>query len=466
MKQDGEYDLAIVGGGMGGYVAAVRAAQLGMSVTLVERDRVGGTCLHRGCIPSKSYLRTAELVREVGKASEFGVRTSEPVLDWEQARNRKNKLVQTLFAGVQGLIRKNGVELIHGSGTVGQDGGELIVRADGRTIPARHVLVATGSRPETLGLAADNRCIMTSDQAIERSGLPASVIIAGGGTIGMEWASLYRDCGVDVTVVEASSAVLPAEDEEIGKELRRLFERRGVRFLTNARVDAAAVARDGSGVRVPIAQEGAGQPIVLRAEALLVAVGRRPCVEGLGLEALGLDPAGKFLPVDGFQRTPIPRVYAAGDVCGGGLAHAAALQGVIAAEHMAGLAPRPFDPDAIPKCTYTFPEAAGVGLTEAAARLRGIDVRTGRFPFRAVGKALVAGDFEGFAKIVADAGSGKIVGVHIVGPHATELIAEGGLALAGGLGLSQWGLSVRPHPSLSEVLHEAALAAEGRAIHF
>lgn len=458
------YDLAVIGGGMGGYIAAIRSAQLGMKVILTERDKIGGTCLHRGCIPSKSFLRTAELVREVARAHEFGVRASAPSVDWGQARTRKDQLVKTLFAGVSGLIRKNGIELASGDGSLVRDGDQLGVAVDGRTIHARYVLIATGSRPETLGLTVDDQTIMTSDQALERSELPASAIILGGGTIGMEWASLYRDCGVDVTVVEAAARVLPSDDEEIGKELRRLLERRGVRFLTDTKVNAAGVRRTESGVSVP-AIDRSGGIAELRAETLLIAVGRRPNVERLGLEALGVHPQGRILETDGWQRTAIPNVYAAGDVCGGALAHAAALQGRIAAEHMAGKNPRPYSPLYVPKCTYTHPEAAGVGWTEAGARAHGLNVKVGRFPFRAVGKALIAGDFDGFAKIVSDADSGAILGVHLLGPRASELIAEGGLALDAEMDLAKWGQSVHPHPSLSEALHEAALAAEGRAIH-
>jgi dihydrolipoamide dehydrogenase len=458
------YDLAILGGGTGGYVAAIRAAQLGLDVVLIEKNKVGGTCLHQGCIPSKALLRTAEIYDQTLKSAQFGVETSSPTINWLKALERKNVLVQTLFTGVQGLLKKNKVQLIEGKGKIIQDQGRLSVMVNDRQIQATHVIVATGSRPITRGLEIDERQIMTSDQALERTSLPRSIIIVGGGAIGMEWASLYRDCGVEVTLIEALPRILATEDEEISQEAYRQFVKRGVRILLDTRVDFNGVERRDHSVQVPVIN-AEGQTIQLSAESMLLSIGRQPNVEDIGLEAFNLIRNHSFLKVNGLQQTSYAGVYAIGDVCGGSFAHVAAEQGVIAVEHIAGLSPRSYNAHFIPRCIYSHPEISSIGYSEQAAKEAGLEIKIGKFPFRGISKSLIYGEYEGFAKIITDLKSGKVIGAHVMGPHATDLISEPSVLLANGMNLSQWLQSIHPHPTLSEVFHEAGLAVMGKAIH-
>lgn len=467
------FDVVVLGGGTGGYVAAIRGAQLGLRVAVVEKEKVGGTCLHRGCIPTKTYLRSAELLHAFRNGAAFGLKHGGVSLDFSAVYARKERVVADLYKGVQGLLKRSGVTVYAGTGTLvppsifSPAGMVAVSLTDGgeEMLEPEKVIIATGSRPRTLGLPIDGIHTMTSDEALTRERLPQSVIIVGGGAVGVEWASLLQDFGTAVTLVESLSRILSTEDEDISQEVARQLERRQVTILTGAAVLTETVQATASGVAL---QVRAGEEVrSLQAEALLLAVGRAPVTRGLGLESreqVVLGPGG-FIQVDGFGRTGDKSIYAVGDAAGGGLAHVAARQGVIAMEHIAGLSPLPFDPHKVPRCVYGRPEAAAVGYTEAEARALGYEVKVGKFPFRAVGKALVHGEHDGFVKVVADAKTEDLLGVHMVGPDVTNLISEAGLALL--LNGTAWevGQLMHPHPSLSEVLGEAALAVEGRALH-
>jgi len=467
------FDVVVLGGGTGGYVAAIRGAQLGLHVALVEREKLGGTCLHRGCIPSKAYLRTAELLHTFRQSKEYGIQADGVELDFAGVFARKEKIVGNLHKGVQSLLKKNGVTVFQGVGTLippsifAPAGMVSVMMPDGQqeTLPPEKVIIATGSRPKTMGIPVDGQYVMTSDEALARQTLPKSVIIIGGGAIGMEWASLYRDFGVEVTVLEFLPRILSTEDEEVAAEIDKLLRRRKVTIVTGAAVqpDTVRVADGGVQLHAKVGDEVRS----FAAESVLICVGRDPVTAGVGLENREKITYGRggFIEIDGLCRTGDPTVYAIGDVTGGGLAHVAAHQGIIAMEHIAGQDPHPFDMIKVSRCVYTRPEAAAVGYTEAQARELGYAVKVGKFPFRGIGKALVHGEIDGFAKIVADAQTGDLLGVHMVGPEVTNYISEAGLAMV--LNASAWeiGQTIHPHPTLAEVLGEAALAVDGRAIH-
>lgn len=466
------FDVVVLGGGTGGYVAAIRGAQLGLKVALVEKDKVGGTCLHRGCIPSKAYLRSAEVLHTFKNSKEFGIKTEGVELQFGGVFARKEKIVNNLHKGVQSLLKKNGVTVFQGTGalvppSIFSPNGlvSVMVGEQQELLEFNKVIVATGSRPKTMGMKVDGHHIMTSDEALARETLPKSVVIIGGGVIGMEWASIYNDFGVDVTVLEFLPRILPTEDEEVAAELDKLMKRRKIKIITGAAVlPETAKVEDG---QVTLQARIGEEVQTFTAEAVLVSVGREPIAKGFGLENREkiAYAKGGFIEVDGFCQTADPNIYAIGDVVGGGLAHVAAHQGIIAMEHIAGHEAHPFEMHKVSKCVYTRPEIASVGYTEAEAREKGYEVKVGKFPFRGIGKALVHGDFDGFAKIVADAKTGDLLGVHMIGPEVTNYISEAGLAMV--LNASAWeiGQTIHPHPSLSEILGEAALAVEGRAIH-
>jgi dihydrolipoamide dehydrogenase len=468
------YDLVVIGGGTGGYVAAIRAAQLGMKVAVVERDKLGGTCLHRGCIPSKALLRTAEVLATAREAAEFGVEHGTPALNLAKAMERKAKIVDQLHKGVQYLLKKSAVDVIHGIGRImgpsifsPQAGAVSVEYENGETaiLSPRFTLIATGSKPRSLpGLEFDGEKVISSDHALEMERLPQSVIIVGAGAIGVEWASMLSDFGVRVTLVEYLDRVLPLEDSEISREVARLLKKRGVVVKTGAKVLPETLDKSGEGVEVQV--ELGDKVESLAADLLLVAVGRAPVVENIGLEATEIRLDRGAIVVDEHYRTAESNIFAIGDVIGGmQLAHVAAHEGIHAVEVMAGRSPRPIDYSLIPKCTYCRPEVASVGLTEAEARDKGFAVKVGKFQFRAIGKALVYGESDGFVKIVADADTDDVLGVHMVGPHVTDLISEGALARV--LNATPWEIahSIHPHPTLSEVMGEAALAVDGLAIH-
>ncbi len=467
-------DLVVLGGGTGGYVAAIRAAQLGLKVVIVERDKLGGTCLHRGCIPSKALLRSAEVFQTAKEAETYGVIHDSPRFELPIAMARKQQIVEQLHKGVAFLMKKNQIRVVEGIGRVmgpsifsPQAGAVLVEYENGDTeiISPRFTLVATGSQPRSLpGLEIDGDKVISSDHALQLSELPKSAIVVGAGAIGMEWTSLFSDLGVKVTVLEYLPRVLPLEDEDVSAEVARIFKKRHVEIVTGAKVLPETLVKSDSGVTIEA--EVSGKTQSFSADMMLVAVGRAPVTENIGLEAAELELSRGAIVVDENYRTKESNIFAIGDVIGGvQLAHVAAHEGIHAVEVMAGLTPHPIDYNMIAKCTYCRPEVASVGLTEKQAVEQGHEVKVGKFSFKAIGKALVFGESDGFVKIVSDAKTDDVLGVHMVGPHVTDLISEAGLARV--LNATPWevGHTIHPHPTLSEAIGEAALAVDGHAIH-
>ncbi|KYD02204.1 dihydrolipoyl dehydrogenase [Bacillus atrophaeus] len=471
-----EYDVVILGGGTGGYVAAIRAAQLGLKTAVVEKEKLGGTCLHKGCIPSKALLRSAEVYKTSREAAQFGIETSDVSLNFEKVQHRKQEIVDKLASGVQHLMKKGKIDIYEGYGRIlgpsifspmpGTISVERNNGEDNDMLIPKHVIIATGSRPRMLpGLEADGKYILTSDEALQLKELPESIIIVGGGVIGIEWASMLHDFGVKVTVIEYADRILPTEDKDISKEMQTLLTKKGIEIATGSKVltDSFTAKTDG----VSIQAEKDGETVTYSAEKMLISVGRQANVEGIGLENTDIVTGNGVISVNDTYQTKESHIYAIGDVIGGlQLAHVASREGIIAAEHIAGLEPLPLNPAFVPKCIYSNPEAASVGLTEEEANQNGYQTKIGKFPFMAIGKALVHGETDGFVKIVADADTDDILGVHMIGPHVTDMISEAGLAKV--LDASPWeiGHTIHPHPSLSEAIGEAALAADGKAIHF
>lgn len=459
------FDVVIIGGGPAGYVGAIRARQLGLKVALVERDKVGGTCLHVGCIPTKVLLHTAELLEDIRAASEMGVVADGVRLDYAQVRRRLDRVVTTNFRGVEYLMRKHAVTVFPGEGRLLDPTHVRVTAGDGsRTeLAATHVLLATGSRPRSVpGVAIDHDRILDSTDALRLPEVPRSIAILGAGPVGVEFASVFAAFGAQVTLVEMMDSVLPLEDEEVAAVLARALERRGVAVRTGTAVTGA---RD-EGDRVRIAVRTRTGEDALEAEYVLVAVGREPVTDGLGLDAVGLEVSRGGIPVTDRMQTSVPAVYAAGDVTGGLLlAHVASAQAVLAVEAMAGHAPPPLDPLLMPRATYSIPQVASVGLTERQARAQGREVTVGKFSFTANGRATILGQREGLVKVVADRELGEILGVHLVGPQVSELLPEGVLGRALEATVLELGQAVHAHPTLSEAVREAALAALGRPIH-
>jgi dihydrolipoamide dehydrogenase len=462
------FDIAILGGGMGGYPAAIRAAQLGLRAVLVEEDKVGGTCLHRGCIPAKALLQSVALLDELRHADTFGISTGEVGFDYAVAGKRRDQVVSQLHSGVQFLLRKNKVTVVSGRGRLDGPGRLAVTSAGGETsdFEAGAVIIATGSRPKQLpGVAADGQVVLTSDEALKLNRAPASAIVLGAGAVGVEFASLYRSAGAEVTLVEMLPSLVPLEDADIGVELRRQFEARGITCLTGHRLDLESVQRNEGGVAVTVAGED-GKEQRLQAEVLLVAVGRAANVEDIGIEDSGVAVERGVILVDGLLRTGAAGISAVGDVVGGfQLAHKALHEGVVAVEAIAGRDPHPIDPRLVTRTTYCTPQIGSMGLSEAEARAAGHDVAVGVMPFVGNGRAVIWGDTGGFCKVVADKSGGDVLGVHIIGHEVTELIW--GPALGGLLETTafEMGHAIAPHPTLSEVLSEAALAVSGEAIH-
>ncbi|MEK4365136.1 dihydrolipoyl dehydrogenase [Paenibacillus sp. FSL M8-0212] len=467
-------DVAILGGGTGGYVAAIRAAQLGKQVVIIEKDKLGGTCLHRGCIPSKALLKSAEVYAEIQESETYGIETAGATLVFPKVQARKDAIVEQLHQGVQYLMKKNKIQVVHAKGRVigpsifsPQSGAVAVEFEDGEmdTVVPTNLIIATGSRPRVLpGLEPDGKFIMSSDEALRMDELPASLIIVGGGVIGLEWASMLNDFGVDITVVEAAAHVLPAEDEDVAREMQRLLGKRGVRFLTGATVLTETYNTDQEGIQIDV-HLGDDKQETLRAEKMLVSVGRQANVENIGLENTDIKLERGFIAVNKQLQTGEGHIYAIGDCIGGlQLAHAASHEGILAVDHLAGESVHAVESHRIPRCVYTRPEAASIGFTEREAKERGYDIKTGKFPFSAIGKSLIYGSRDGFVKVIADAKTNDILGVHMIGTHVTELIAEASLAQM--LDATPWevGQTIHPHPSLSEIMGEAMLAVDGKAI--
>ncbi len=462
-----DYDLTVIGGGPGGYVAAIRAAQLGMKVGLVEKEYLGGVCLNWGCIPTKSLLRNAEVVRLLGEGREFGFEVENVTLDYAAAVKRSQKISKRLVKGVELLMKKHDVDVIWGAGRLTAPTTVSVALNDGgsRELTAEHVILATGATPCVIpGMEPDGERVLTARHAVERDALPESAIIIGGGPIGLEIGTVWGAYGTEVRVVEMMDQILPAEDPDAARELSRALRRQKIKTLTSTRVEA--IARGDAGVRVKVTDKK-GKEKTLEAEVALVAVGFCPAKADLGLDAAGVERTERgWIKVDGHMRTNQSHLYAIGDANGIMLlAHVASVQGILAVETIAGIERRPFDENAVPRGTYTSPQVAAFGLTAAQAEEQGLDVEVGQFSFLPNGKALALGEHRGFVKIVAEAESHAIVGATIVGPEATELLPELVTAHTAELTPHEIAYTVHAHPTLSEAVMEAAHDVFGESIH-
>ena len=458
----GPYDVVVIGGGPGGYVAAIRAHQLGLSTALVEKEAMGGVCLNWGCIPTKALLRNAEVIRTLGEGKAFGFSfdASTLTVDYAVAQQRSRQVSGRLVKGVQFLMKKNEVEVIQGSAVIKSP---TQVAVGDQVLTAKNIVIATGARPRSVpGVAIDGKMVISSREALELTQLPASLLVIGAGAIGVEFASIWNSYGVNVTIVEMLPNVLPLEDADISAELEKALRKQKIAVRTGTRVEKA----DTSGGKVALNVSKNGNAETLTADLALMAIGVAPNSEGIGLEAVGVQTERGFIKIDDHMRTNVPGVYAIGDVTGKlALAHVASAQGIGAIETIAGLQAETLNYAKMPRCVYCHPEVASVGLSEAQAREKGYQVRTGQFPFRANGKALGLDDYEGFVKIVAEQEYDEVLGVHIIGPHVTELIAGPTGMLRLEATVEELARTVHPHPTLSETIMEAAHATLGRAIH-
>ncbi len=461
------FDVTIIGSGPGGYVAAIRAAQLGLKTALVEKSpALGGTCLHVGCIPTKVLLHSAEVLETARQAERFGIKTGEVRLDLTGVHKHKVDVVRRQARGVDYLMKKNAVTVLYGHGRLKGPGKVEVASGQGgpQVVSSRHVILATGSVPKLLpGLKVDGTRIVTSTEALALEFVPKTFVILGAGAVGVEFASIYNSFGSSVTLVEMLPRVLPLEDEEISAELQKALKKRGIEVRTGTKVEDVKVQEKTVDVRV---RSEKGGPETLKADVLLVAVGRKPLTEALGLEGTKVELDRGFVKVDQRMRTGDPSIYAIGDLLPTpALAHVASQEGIVAAEAIAGGNPEPINYDQVPSATYSDPEVASIGLTEQAARARGHKVRVGRFPFPPLGKARILEVQEGFVKLVGDERYDELLGIHIVGPKATELIAEGAMALRLEATVEEIFHAIHAHPTLSEAMGEAALNLHARGIH-
>ena len=462
----------MIGAGTGGYVAAIRAAQLGMKVAVVEKQKaLGGTCLIWGCIPTKALLEHAHAVKVIQNAKEWGVTlpAGTPGIDMGQVQTRKDKVVGGLTKGIEFLFKKNKIDWIKGTARLTGNGKIDVFEGEKQSLEAKQIIVATGSSPRSVpGIEIDRTRIITSDEAIALKEVPKSMIILGSGAVGVEFASIYRRFGAEVTVIELLPRLVPVEDAAVSSELEKSFKKQGIKSLTGTKVTKATVTPKG----VDIEAQGAdGKTQKLSAELLLVATGRGPVTTGLGAEDLGLQMERGYIKVDEMYRTNVPNVSAIGDVITLGtgvhpqLAHVSSAEGIAVSERLAGQEVRPLNYDHVPGCTYCDPEIGSVGLTEAEAKERGYDVRVGSFPFGVLGRAKMANETEGFVKIVADKKYDEVLGVHMIGPRSTELVAEAVLALRLECTVEELIKTIHAHPTFSEAVGEAAHATHGAAIH-
>jgi dihydrolipoamide dehydrogenase len=461
------YDVVVIGSGPGGYVAAIRAGQLGLKTAIVEKDdRFGGTCLLRGCIPTKSMLESASLADHARHAADFGVNVGDVSIDIAKVLKRKDRVIKANVGGVAYLLKKNKITTHIGFGALAGPGQVSVTSETGvETLTARHIILATGSAVRHIpGFDVDGERILTSDELLDLEAIPGHLLVLGAGAVGVEFASVYRSFGAQVTIVELQDRLVPLEDEEASAEFEKVFKRRGIKVKTGTRCQSLEL--DGDKVKATL--EGPdGKTSSVLVSHCLVAIGRRPVTESIGLEKTKVQSERGFVHVDEFGRTGEPGVYAIGDIVAGTpqLAHAASHEAIVAAEHIAGLNPQPIDYNHCPNCTYSNPEVGSVGLTEAQAKDKGYTLKVGKFPFTAVGKAKVINDTNGFVKIVADAKYGEILGVHIIGPHATELIAEAVSLLRLECTVEELARTIHAHPTLAESIGEAAHATLGHAIH-
>ena len=456
-----DYDLIVIGAGPGGYVAAIRAAQLGLKTAIVERDTVGGICLNWGCIPSKALLRNAEVLNLVQHADEFGITFDNLRHDFGKAIDRSRQVVQRLTRGVEMLLGKNNVDQIKGSAVI-KDKDTVDVDND-QTLTTTNMIIATGARDRNIStLPVDRKVVITSREALEMRDVPDRVVIVGGGATGAEFAHIYRTYGAEVTIVELLPTLIPMEDQDISEQLERAFRRQGIEINTGTEVKGISV--HGNQAVVSISKNGSDS--VIQCDRVLVAVGIQGNIEGIGLEESGVETDRSFILIDDSMATNVPGVYAIGDVTGKlPLAHVASAQGVTAVETIAGLNPPQLDYSLMPRAIYSKPQVASFGITEAQAKEQGLSVKVGKFPFSASGKALTMGEAEGMVKLVVDSEIGEILGAHMIGSEVTELLAELSMTRLLEGTTTELGWLVHPHPTISEIVKEAALATNGQAIH-
>jgi dihydrolipoamide dehydrogenase len=460
------FDVAVIGGGPGGYVAAIKGSQLGLKVAVIEKySKCGGTCLHWGCIPTKALLFNADLYEKALNGKEFGILCKDINLDFRLVKARKDKLVKKLSMGTEFLLKKNKISIFRGKGRITAPG---VVQVEGDQVSevrARNIIIATGSEAKLLpGLELDGRVILTNKEILDLESVPKSLLIIGAGALGVEFASIFARFGSEVTVVEMLPRILPLEDPEISEEVARILSKRRIKFLTNARLENISIKDDSAQVQITNAK---GESQSLTAEKILVAVGRQPASGEIGLEKLNVAVSRGFITIDKNMKTNVPGIFAIGDVVPTpALAHVASHEGMLAMRYIRGEHPEPINYDLVPSCTYCSPEVASVGLTEAAARERGFDVITSKFPFAAIGKAAILGEIEGFVKLVSEKKYKQILGVHMIGPHVTELITEGTSLIALEATAADLSHLIHPHPTISEGIMEAAHALySGAAIH-
>ena len=466
MSANETLDVTIIGSGPGGYVAAIRAAQLGLRTAIVERDKnLGGTCLLRGCIPTKALLHTADVFAELKHAKSVGVVATGVTLDFDQAQKNKNKIVLKGAKGVEFLMKKNKIQVFKGTAHIDGPGQITVTGADGgaQQIQTKNILIATGSVPRSLpNLPIDGKQIITSDEILELAEVPKSLIVLGAGAVGVEFASMFARFGSETTIIELLPRLLPIEDEDISAELEKSFKKQGIKVFTSAQFKSAAIEDN----QVKVTAQIGDETREFSAEKFLVAVGRGAYTTGLGLDNTRVELERGYIKVDDHMRTAEPNVYAIGDVIPTPwLAHVASAEGILAVETIAGKNPRPINYDRIPGCTYCHPEVASIGLTEAKARERGYDVQVGKFSLPVLAKTQIVGATEGLVKIVSDKKYDEVLGVHIIGPSATELIVEGGTALQMEATVAEMINMIHAHPTVSEGIHEAFEDAHGMVIH-
>ena len=465
------YDLVVIGAGTGGYVAAIRASQLGMKVAVVEKQKaLGGTCLLWGCIPTKALLEHAHALKVIQEAAEWGVTlpAGTPTIDMTKVHARKDKVITGLSKGIEYLLKKNKIDWIKGTARLAGNGAIDVFEGDKQSLQAKEVLIATGSSPRSVpGITIDHTRIITSDEAIHLPSVPKSIAIMGSGAVGVEFASVFRRFGSEVTILELLPRLVPVEDEAVSAELAKSFKKQGIKCLTGTKVTKAMATKSGVDLE---AETPDGKTEKLSVEVLLVATGRGPVTTGLGVEELGLTLDRGYIKVDNLFRTNLPHISAIGDVITidgphKQLAHVASSEGIILAERLAGKDVQPIDYNHVPGCTYCDPEIGSVGLTEAQAKAKGYEVRVGSFPFGILGRAKMANESEGFVKIVADKKYDEVLGVHMIGPRSTELIAEAVLALRLECTVEELIKTIHAHPTFSEAMAEASHAVHGAAIH-
>ena len=461
-----KYDLLIIGGGPGGYVAAIKGAQLGLSVGLIERDKVGGACLHKGCIPTKALIQSTHVYELFKRSKEFGIVTKGVSADFSGFHKRKQTIVNRLFGGVEHLLKKNKVDVLKGTGQIVSPG-KVLVKDGNKTkeeVSAKNIIIATGSSPVVFkGLPHDKENVLTSDDILEIKEIPSSLLIIGGGSVGIEFAYIYNALGCEVTVIEVMDEILPTSDKDVGSALRRCLSKKGIKFYTQTELGHIEIKEDSV---VTTVKKNDGETETLQGEKVLLAMGRKPETEDLGLEALNLEYNGRFINVDEDMQTSQSGIYAIGDITGPPLlAHLASAQGLLVAHNIAGADYPPINENTIPKVTYTNPQVASVGMTQEEAELADYDLKAARFPFISNGKAQTIGEEEGFIKVITDKSSGEILGVHLIGHEVGELI--GGMSLAMNLEATNLEVSANmfPHPTISEVFSEVFHMIEGKAIH-